>query len=258
MAHGGFEWIVQRARRSAELFDGYRVDHLVGFYRTYVIPDGERLGSFEPAEPRDQLALGETLVGTFAATAARVIAEDLGTVPDFVRASLTRLGVPGYRVLRWEREWNLDDRPFRDPAEYPALSVATTGTHDTETLAVWWDGLDRAERKALLHIPTLAGRAARSSRLARARFSPAIRDLLLELLYASGSDLLILPVQDVFGWRDRINVPAVVSDENWSWRLPWPSDQALDHPAAWERAATLRQWAERFGRRKTAQPITDS
>ena len=28
------EWLRERARRAAELYSGYRVDHLVGFYRT--------------------------------------------------------------------------------------------------------------------------------------------------------------------------------------------------------------------------------
>ena len=32
------EWIRMRARRLASLYDGFRVDHLVGFYRTYVRP----------------------------------------------------------------------------------------------------------------------------------------------------------------------------------------------------------------------------
>ena len=35
-----FAWIRQRARRMAALFDGYRVDHLVGLYRTYGRPIG--------------------------------------------------------------------------------------------------------------------------------------------------------------------------------------------------------------------------
>ena len=39
-------------------------------------------------------------------------------------------------------------------------------------------------------------------------YGPAVRDALLEILLASGSDLTLLPVQDVFGWRDRINEPA--------------------------------------------------
>ena len=33
-----FEWLRMRARRQVELYDGFRVDHLVGFYRTYVRP----------------------------------------------------------------------------------------------------------------------------------------------------------------------------------------------------------------------------
>lgn len=257
MASDGYEWLAQRARRSAALYDGYRIDHLVGFYRTYVIPDGDPIGDFVPADPLDQLALGETVLGVFGATPARVIAEDLGTVPDFVRESLARLGVPGYRVLRWEREWLVEGWPFRDPAEYPALSVATTGTHDTDTLAVWWDGLDPAERGALLAMPTLARLSVGALTLAKKKFSPATRDLLLEVVYASRSDLVILPIQDLFGWRDRINVPALVSDDNWTWRLPWPSDQTQAETLASERAATLSQWAARHDRRKTGHVMTN-
>jgi hypothetical protein len=33
-------------------------------------------------------------------------------------------------------------------------------------------------------------------------------------MFASGSDLLLLLIQDVFGWHDRINEPATVTDEN--------------------------------------------
>jgi len=256
MARDGYAWLGERARRSAALFDGYRIDHLVGFYRTYVIPNGDTLGDFVPADPADQLALGEAVISVFGATTARVIAEDLGTVPDFVRQSLTRLGVPGYRVLRWEREWLLEGCPFLDPADYPALSVATTGTHDTETLAVWWDSLDPAERESLVCTPT-AVRLSRAAGLDAGGFTPAIRDLLLELLYASGSDLLILPIQDVFGWRDRINVPALVSDDNWTWRLPWPSDSMHLEPVAMERAAILTKWASRHRRRRMEQVMTD-
>ena len=50
------------------------------------------------------------------------------------------------------------------------------------------------------------------------------------MLFASLPNLLLLPVQDVFGWRDRINAPATVTDDNWTWRLPWPVDR-LDEEA---------------------------
>ena len=67
-----------------------------------------------------------------------------------------------------------------------------------------------------------------------------MRDALLEALFASGSNLLILPIQDVFGWRDRINQPATVGDQNWTWRLPWPSDRLLTQPEAIAVALQLR------------------
>ena len=63
-----------------------------------------------------------------------------------------------------------------------------------------------------------------------------------------GSDLLTLPIQDVFGWPDRINVPAVIDDTNWTWRLPWPVDALDDQPEAAERQRALRRWSERHAR----------
>ena len=49
MAGEDYRWLRQRARRSASLYDGYRVDHLVGFFRTYSREAGETLGGFDPA-----------------------------------------------------------------------------------------------------------------------------------------------------------------------------------------------------------------
>jgi len=245
-------WIRERTRRSAELFAGFRVDHLVGYYRTYVIPRDGSPRYFAPEAEPAQVAQGERLLRILAGTAARVIAEDLGTVPDFVRASLTRLALPGYRVFRWEREWDALGQPFRDPARWPALSVATSGTHDTESLAEWWEQASVDERRAVGRLPTLA---VAGFDWASNHYGPEIRDTLLELLFASGSDLLILPMPDLFGWRDRINTPATVGAANWTYRLPWPVDRLEDEPEARERAGTLKRWAERH-RRVAGAPVT--
>ena len=114
-----FDWLRHRARRNADLCDGYRVDHLVGFYRTYY-RDGHGQAGFTPPDEPSQLALGERVL-VFRDAGAEIIAEDLGTVPDFVRASLARLEVPGYKVFRWERQWDDPGQPFRDPASYPSV-----------------------------------------------------------------------------------------------------------------------------------------
>jgi 4-alpha-glucanotransferase len=170
------------------------------------------------------------------------VAEDLGTIPDVVRAALRSSNIPGYKVLRWEREWHTPGHPFRNPRRYPACSLATSGTHDTDTLAAWWNLLDVGERTAALKV------FGRTTIDPVAGFGPAARDGLLEALYASGSDLLVLPIQDVFGWTDRINVPGVVDDINWTWKLPWPVDEFDAQPEAVRRKAALKALSLRCDR----------
>jgi 4-alpha-glucanotransferase len=245
MADDGFSWLRERARRNADLYGGFRVDHLVGFYRTYGRPRTGGSPFFIPATQIDQTALGESLLEILRGAGAEIIAEDLGDVPDFVRESLTRLGVPGFRVFCWERLWHTQG-PFRDPIDYPRLSVATSGTHDTEPMLAWWEQAPESERELVDAIPTMR-RVTRGIGILDAEPGD-VRDALLEMLFASGSDLVILPIQDVFGWYDRINTPATVGESNWIFRLPWPSDRLNEIPEARERQAKLRAWAERYQR----------
>ena len=250
MAGDDFRWLRARARRSADLYDGYRIDHLVGFYRTYGRPRDGGEPFFTPAAEPEQTALGDRVLAIFCEAGSEIIAEDLGTVPDFVRASLARLGVPGFRVFRWERHWQTHGQPFRDPSEYPPASVATSGTHDTEPLVVWWERASGEERLNVGGLPTIQRltHGAGLDNLVRAPYEPTVRDALVEALFASGSDLLLLPIQDAFGWRDRINDPAAVTGENWTFRLPWPCDRLDEVPEARERQATLRAWTDKYGR----------
>ena len=242
-AASGYEWLRQRARRCAELFDGFRVDHLVGFYRTFVKELDGRTSFFPPDEP-EQRAQGEQLMRLFQASGATLIAEDLGIVPDFVRESLDELGLPGLKVLRWERDWETPGHPFMDPAAYPPVSVGISGTHDTETVAEWWDNADEAERTAAAQLPQFQ----QAGITPADPFSPAVRDAVLESLFASRSELVLVPVQDIFGWRDRINVPALVDDRNWSWRMPWLADRLEAEPEAQDRAEYVRRLAVKYGR----------
>jgi 4-alpha-glucanotransferase len=237
MEKNGFHWMSERAARTADLYGLYRVDHVVGLYRTYYRPSDGGEPAFIPASEPAQIRNGEKMMEIFS-RGARVIAEDLGTVPDFVRASLTRGGVPGYRVLRWEKDADV----FRDPAKWPALSVATTGTHDTDPLADWYDALQPEERKAFLGIPGLA----RLRERAPERFDSEVRDALLTLVYRSGSDLVLLPFQDALGSRERVNVPGTVNESNWSYRMPMTAAALMEGVEVAER---LRGLAVQSGRR---------
>ena len=250
LAERDFDWLRDRAHRNADLFDGYRVDHLVGFYRTFYRPHDGSPPRFTPDVEDDQRTLGERVLSVFREPGSEIIAEDLGVVPDFVRASLARLGIAGYKVFRWERHWHIEGQPFKDPREYPPVSVATSGTHDTEPMVIWWEDASPSEREAVLAIPSV-----------RALLTPedfatidtpglphAIHGALLETLFASGSNTLILPIGDIFGWRDRINQPATVNEWNWTWRLPWPCDRMSTEPAAMQVARQLAEWCARTGR----------
>jgi len=240
-----FGWWRERARHARDLYDMFRVDHVVGLYRTYSIPvrAGGTAG-FVPQEEDLQRTQGIGLMRAIlqeANAATTVVAEDLGTVPPWVRESLVQMQIPGYRVFRWERH----DHVYLDPRNYPQLSIATTGTHDTDTLSEWWRGLQDYERIAIEqaiglsdhHQPPPAPRPFHDAHLA-----------VLRRLYESGSALTILPIQDLFGWNDRINVPATVTPENWSWRLPVPTQALDDLPGIRARLEDLRGMIDRSGR----------
>ena len=222
MADNDFAWMRARSRRYGDLYDGYRIDHLVGLYRMYVRPiDQTNPAFFDPADEAAQTALGETLVEILSATESgpELIAEDLGSIPPFVRESMARLNLPGLKVLRWERHWDREGQPPIDPREFPERSVATTGTHDIEPLAAVPEGATEESRTEIL------------------------RSLL-----SAGSCLTLIPLQDIFGWTDRINTPAVVDDVNWTWRLPWTVDSWLDREETVARADQLKEWTREAGR----------
>lgn len=216
IAAEGYALFERRGAHAARLFDLIRIDHVVGLYRTYHRPLDKSAAYFVPSQQPDQLAQGEAVLRAFAAGGTALIAEDLGVIPDFVRASLARLGMPGFRVLRWEQRQGR----FTPPADWPALSVATTGTHDTETSAVWWEALPAHEREAIREIPELGAVPADLA----LSFNHHVHRALLEIVYQSPSCLALVPAQDIFALRDRINVPNTVGPQNWSWRLPWSLD----------------------------------
>lgn len=248
MQRRGFQWMRARARRTAALFDGVRIDHLVGLYRIYVRPLDQSLPKvFAPPDEPAQSQLGAALLNVYLGSGLDVVAEDLGTVPAFVRMSMARLGVPGFKVMRWERAWDADGQPFVDPSAYPEASVALSGTHDTESLAQWWDELSASDRSAFLALPSLA-----SLRPAEGGgppvFVPEVRDAVARALIASPARYVMLPLQDAFGWDVRINTPATVNDRNWTWKTPVPVDCWRDAPDWVERAAALAAWCRAAGR----------
>ena len=220
MAANDFAWMRARARRMPRSYDGFRIDHLVGLYRTYIRPIdktnagvlrtrrracADRAGRNADRNPRRRRR-------TTLAASDLLIAEDLGVIPPFVRESMARLDLPGLKVLRWERHW--DRRPAANRSARSSRSARSPPRART-TSSRW-----RRRRKG----ETEEQRAA-----------------VLRALLSAGSCLTLIPLQDVFGWAERINTPAVVDEINWTWRLPGRSTLARSRRNV-ERADALKAW----------------
>jgi 4-alpha-glucanotransferase len=247
MRADGYRILRARMRRAAELYDLIRIDHVVGLYRTFNFGDDpNQNGSFAPADEAQQKIQGEEIIGAIKqeAGAATIIAEDLGTVPPWVRQSLTALGVAGYKVMQWERvNWDSPAETYLSPEKYPELSLATTGTHDTEALTTWWREQKISEREKLVRALRIESEAD-----PRAMLNRRARDAILNALYRAPSRLVLTPFQDLFGWSVQINRPGQVGDSNWTFRLPVPIEKLRRSQAIQKQVAVVREIAVKSGR----------
>ena len=116
--------------------------------------------------------------------------------------------------------------------------MALSGTHDTESLAQWWRDLTDGDRAAFLALPSLAA----AGITATSPFVPDVRDADRRALIGGASRTVMLPLQDLFGWDVRINTPATVNDQNWTWRVAQPVDRWRESPEWVEAADRLRAW----------------
>lgn len=234
MDQDGLAWLRARAAHSAELFDRFRIDHVVGFFRQWVkeeSPGASGRGRFDPPEEHEQRARGEKVLRAMLEAAGRgsVIAEDLGVIPPFVRETMSRLELPGYKVLPWERD---DDVP-RDPRAFPELSVATWSTHDTLPITQWWYELADWERERIAKLDGIP-----------LDLPEGERELaLLRLLFSSRSELTLVLAQEILGDKSRINLPGTVTSQNWTWRLPRSIEDLLEDPAVLARLEAVKRLA---------------
>jgi 4-alpha-glucanotransferase len=238
-------WVRMRARHAARMYDRFRMDHVVGYFRQWVRRrDGLDRGRFDPDGREAQEARGRRVLGAVldelsraseGPGAPRAIAEDLGVIPPFARDALRELGMPGYRVLPWEK----DDEVFRDPLAFPGDSVASWSTHDTAPIDAWWPELPERDRVRL---------AERASTTAGVEDDPGRSLALLGDLYRARSDLALVLVQELLGSKERINTPAVVGPQNWSWRLPRPIEDLQRDPTVVARFDAIRALSRGSGR----------
>ena len=201
----------RKIRRVTELYDIFRLDHLVGFFRTYVFAPGDAQGSFDWEGEQAQIDRGYTFLRMVLdeAKGKLPVGEDLGVIPNYVRRMLVDLRIPGYKVLRWERE---DNGWYREPRNYPVASLATTSTHDTETLRGWWENMDVNERRNIWEM--ISGEKTDGN----VPFNLDTQRLMLKRVLEASSALTLFAWQDITGTLERVNTPGTVEEQNWTYR----------------------------------------
>jgi 4-alpha-glucanotransferase len=199
----GFDWWVDRIRRSRELYDIIRLDHFRGFEAYWSIRADEVTainGEWVKAPGLQLFRALESSLGPLP-----LVAEDLGLITPEVDALRVALAMPGMRVL----QFGFSDKGahMHLPHQFAPGTVAYTGTHDNDTTQSWWKVTGEVEHAA---VEALVG---------------PVEDRptwpLIRAAAASVAQLSIYPAQDLLelGSEARMNTPAVPHG-NWSWRVP--------------------------------------
>jgi 4-alpha-glucanotransferase len=271
-----FDWWGQRVRAICHSFHLFRIDHVLGFYRIYAFPwrpqqnkkflplDGnqmlERTGGRAPhfiprddSSPENSAANqreGEEYLRVVldGAGDARVIGEDLGTVPDYVRPSLRSLGIAGFKIPQWE----FYHGRVTPGSEYERLSVATYATHDHPPLrALWAEAFEHEKptsdhtRFELEKIATFAGFKHTSESVDFEKdFYPAI----MGALFNCESWIAMVMITDLLVRKYRFNVPGTASSGNWTRRMQRSISELRASKTEQRRMRLIRQLLEKSGR----------
>jgi 4-alpha-glucanotransferase len=213
---------------------GLRLDHVMGLFRLYWIPQGAA-----PSQGTYVRYPADDLLGVLALESRHagvlVVGEDLGTVEPGVRQRLAAERVLSYRLVWFERE------PAGQPrraARYPRRALAAVTTHDLPTAAGWQSGDDLRQLADIGVVPP-AGLAAEAERQAGER-EELYRLLEAEGVLAAGERsvdevvaalyaflartpamLVAATLEDAVLARERPNVPGTTTERP-NWRIPLP------------------------------------
>jgi 4-alpha-glucanotransferase len=198
-----YRWWIERLRIAFARFDINRLDHFIGFIRTYEVPATATTALNGKYLPGGGAALFKAI--SEALGSLPFIADDLGDTTPEVVALLDQFQIPGTRVLQFEIGSELQNNS-NPPAPHPLETVVYTGTHDNDTTAGWYEKLPGTQREAL-----------------RKKLKVSDRDIVWAMIraaLASQAETSIVSAQDLLeiGTEARMNVPGIAKG-NWGWRL---------------------------------------
>ena len=232
MKADGYRWWIDRIGRSLTLYDAVRIDHFRGFYQFWAVPAGAETAREGRWEDGPGMDLFQAVEAAFPAPA--IIAEDLGTVDEGLRAFLGETGYPGMKVMQFGFTSPDSDHV---PYKYTPNHIAYTGTHDNDTMLGWLWAIPMEEKRRLLDYCRFEGdewgEGGAHSRVIRA---------VITTLWETAAAMALLPAQDLcgFGTDTRMNIPGQ-AEGNWRFRLTREAMESIDR-------AFFRKLNEVYGR----------
>ena len=223
-ADEGYEWWIERMRRTIELVDIVRIDHFRGFAQYWEIPAEEETAINGRWCPGPGAALFDAIAKALGALP--IIAEDLGIVTADVGELRKRFAFPGMRILHFAFAEG-SRNPYL-PHHHESDSVIYTGTHDNDTTLGWWVQASEHEREHVRAYLDTDGHE--------------VHWTLIRAALASVADTAIVPLQDILGLgsEHRMNRPGEAQG-HWAWRFEWSQVQ----PEHAERLAALARLYDR-------------
>ncbi|HEX2056959.1 MAG TPA: 4-alpha-glucanotransferase [Actinomycetota bacterium] len=226
---------VETVRANLVGASGIRIDHVLGLFRLFWIPEGAGPADgtyvrYPYEDLLDILALESHRAGAF------VAGEDLGTVEDVVPEQMQARDMLSYRLLWFDEQ----------PETYPELSLAAVTNHDLPTVAGMWTGDDLVEQRELGLDPNEEAEADVWARFRAATRLPddaapadAVRKA-YALLAKAPSAVVVATLEDALEVRRRPNQPGTTDERpNWSMPLPVPIEELDQHPLANDVAQTI-------------------
>ena len=203
MKKNGFAWWINRIGFACKVFDTVRIDHFRAFSAYYSIPFGDKTAQNGVWKKCPGRALFKKLNETLGEL--NIIAEDLGTIDDDVRALLKYTGFPGMKVLQFA--FSTDNESSYLPHNIGKNCVVYTGTHDNDTAIGYMLEADKDEVKF-------------ARDYLRISENDSFNWALIKSAMQTAADTCILQMQDFLGLDNhaRINKPSTVG-VNWQWRI---------------------------------------
>jgi 4-alpha-glucanotransferase len=236
----GYDPFIQTIRATMRHAGGLRIDHAMGLFRLYWIPQGATAKDGAYVRYRADELLAIVALESQRARAF-VIGEDLGTVEEGVREKLCENGVLSYRLMWFEE---------KPPAEFPVEALAAVSTHDLPTVAGVWTGSDIEAQKKIGLKPNEEGQNQWREKLVKVAGEQAPVDDVVEkayeLLATAPSRILTASPDDALAVEERPNMPSTMNDKwpNWSLALPMDAESIRSH-------SLVRRVAETLGRERS-------